>query len=131
MFTKKELKFAYVLAACLLVVGGVSYAAFTEEEPEQPLRLMFKVVAGNVLFDHDTHTSDFGYALSCGDCHHTLEEDEYDDAQSCSECHDPDEGDEEVAKRADAFHQQCGDCHEEFDAGPLIIDEDCNKCHVI
>jgi len=130
MFTKKELKFAYVLAACLLVVGAVSYAAFPEEEPEQPLRMMFKVVAGNVLFDHNTHTSDFGYGVSCGDCHHTLSEDEYADAQSCSECHDPDEGDEEVAKRADALHQQCGNCHEDFDAGPRIIDEDCNKCHV-
>lgn len=130
MFTKKELKFAYVLAACLLVVGAVSYAAFTEEEPEQPMRMMFEVVAGNVLFDHNTHTSDFGYGISCGDCHHTLSEDEYADAQSCSECHDPDEGDEEIAKRADAFHQQCGNCHDEFDAGPRIIDEDCNKCHV-
>jgi hypothetical protein len=38
MFTKKELKFAYVLAACLLVVGAVSYAAYTEEEPVEPRR---------------------------------------------------------------------------------------------
>ena len=107
MFTKKELKFAYVLAACLLVVGAVCYAAFPENEPDQPLRMMFKVVAGNVLFDHDTHTSEFGYAVSCGDCHHTLAEDEYADAQSCSECHELDEGDDEVPKRADALHRQC------------------------
>jgi len=130
MFTKKELKFAYVLAACLLVVGAVSYAAFTEEEPEQPMRMMFKVVAGNVLFDHNTHASDFGYGISCGDCHHTLSEDEYADAQSCSECHELDEGDEDVPKRADALHLQCGNCHEDFDAGPRMVDEDCNKCHV-
>jgi len=128
MFTKKELKFAYVLAACLLVVGAVSYAAYTEEEPEQPIRMMFKVVAGNVLFDHQTHTSVFGYGVSCGDCHHTLSEDEYEDAQSCSECHELDEGDEDVPKRADAFHQQCGGCHEDFDAGPRT--EECSKCHV-
>jgi Zn finger protein HypA/HybF involved in hydrogenase expression len=128
MFTKKELKFAYVLAACLLVVGAVSYAAYTEEEPEEPLRMMFKVVAGNVLFDHQTHTSEFGYGISCGDCHHTLSEDEYEDAESCSECHDLDEGDEEVPKRADAFHQQCAGCHEDFEAGPFT--EDCSRCHV-
>ena len=130
MFTKKELKFAYVLAACLLVVGAVCYAAFPEKELDQPLRMMFKVVAGNVLFDHDTHTSEFGYAVSCGDCHHTLAEDEYADAQSCSECHELDEGDDEVPKRADALHQQCGGCHEEFGSGPLVVDEDCNMCHV-
>ena len=130
MFTKKELKFAYVLAVCLLVVGVVCYAAIPQQEPERPLRLMFKVVAGNVLFDHETHSADTGYAFSCGDCHHTLSEDEYDDAQSCTECHDPDEGDEEVPKRADAFHQQCGNCHKEFGAGPLIVEQDCNKCHI-
>jgi hypothetical protein len=130
MFTKKELKFAYTLAACLLIVGAVCYAALPEREERQPLRLMFRVVAGNVLFDHDTHTSDFGYAISCGDCHHTLAEDEYADAQSCSECHDPDEGDEEVPKRADAFHQQCAGCHEEYGAGPLMVEADCNRCHV-
>lgn len=128
MFTKKELKFAYVVAACLLVVGAVSYAAYTEEEPEEPLRMMFKVVAGNVLFDHQTHTSEFGYGISCGDCHHTLSEDEYEDAESCSECHDLDEGDEEVPKRADAFHQQCAGCHEDFEAGPFT--EECSRCHV-
>ncbi len=130
MFTKKELKFAYALAACLLVIGVVCYAAIPEKELDQPLRLMFRVAAGKVLFDHKTHSSEIGYALSCGDCHHTLSEDEYADAQSCSECHDPEEGDEEMPKRADAFHQQCGNCHEEFGAGPRIIEEDCNKCHV-
>jgi hypothetical protein len=73
MFTKKELRMAYALAVCLLVVGVASYAAFTPEAPEQPLRLMFKVTAGKVLFDHKTHTSEFGYGLSCVDCHHELE----------------------------------------------------------
>jgi hypothetical protein len=29
MFTKKELRMAYALAVCLLVVGVASYAAFT------------------------------------------------------------------------------------------------------
>ena len=128
MFTKKELKFAYVLAACLLVVGAVSYAAYTEEELKQPRRMMFRVVAGNVLFDHQTHTSEFGYGISCGDCHHTLSEDEYADAQSCSECHELDEGDEEVPKRSDALHQQCAGCHVDFDAGPIM--DECSRCHV-
>lgn len=129
MFTKKELRMAYALAVCLLVVGVASYAAFTPQAPEEPLRLMFKVTAGKVLFDHKTHTSEFGYGLSCVDCHHELEDDEDEDPQSCTECHDPDEGDEEVPKRGDAFHQQCAGCHEDFEAGP--IEEECEKCHVM
>ena len=128
MFTKKELKLAYALAVCLLVVGALCYAAFPEKVPPQPLRLQFNVAAGKVLFDHKIHHSESGYGISCGDCHHTLSEDEYEDAQSCSECHDPDEGDEEVPKRADAFHKQCAGCHEDFESGPT--EKECSKCHV-
>ena len=128
MFSKIELKLAYGLAICFLVVGVLSYAAFSAKTPDEPIRLMFDVVAGKVLFDHKTHYSDTGYGISCGDCHHTLSEDEYDDAQSCSECHDPVEGDEETPKRADAFHRQCGGCHEGYGAGPL--EKDCNACHI-
>jgi len=127
MFSKKELKLAYGLAICLLAVGAVCYAAFAVTVPDQPLRLMFKTTAGKVLFDHKTHTSESGYGNACGDCHHTLSEDEYEDAQSCSECHEQDEGDEEVPKRADAFHRQCIDCHKEFEAGPV----ECAQCHVM
>ena len=58
-----------------------------------------------------------------------ITEDEYDSAESCTECHDPDEGDEEVPKRADAFHQQCAGCHEDFGAGP--VEKDCAACHVM
>ncbi len=129
MFTKNELRLAYALAVCLLIVGAISYAAFIPEAPEQPLRLMFKVAAGNVLFDHKTHESVSGYGISCRDCHHELEEDDGEEAQACGECHDPDEGDEEVPKRGDAFHRQCTGCHEEFEAGPT--ESECAKCHVI
>jgi hypothetical protein len=128
MFSKIELKLAYGLAICFMFVGVLAYAAFPVKTPEEPVRLMFDVVAGKVLFDHKTHHTDTGYGISCGECHHTLSEDEYADAQSCSECHDPDEGDEEMPKRADAFHQQCAGCHEGYGAGPL--EKDCNACHV-
>jgi hypothetical protein len=127
MFSKKELKLAYGLAICLLVIGVISYAAFPLKTPDEPVRLMFKTSAGKVLFDHKTHTSDSGYALSCQDCHHTLEEGEQ--PQPCGECHDPEEGDEEMPKKADAFHQQCTGCHEGFDAGPT--EKECGLCHVM
>jgi hypothetical protein len=128
MFSKIELKQAYGLAICFMFVGVVCYAAFPAKTPAEPVRLMFDVTAGKVLFDHKTHSADNGYGISCGDCHHTLAEDEYADAQSCSECHDPDEGDEETPKRADAFHQQCSGCHEGYGAGPL--EKECSACHV-
>ena len=129
MFSKKELQLVYGLAVIFLIVGVISYAAFSAKPPtREPIRLMFPVAAGNVLFDHKTHTDIPGYGLSCGDCHHTLAEDEYADAQSCSECHDPDEGDEEVPKRSDAFHQQCGGCHGDFGNGP--VESNCTGCHV-
>lgn len=127
MFSKKELMLAYGVAAVLLVIGAISYAAFPLKEPREPLRLMFEVAAGNVLFNHKIHTVEEGYGLSCGDCHHTLSEDEYADAQSCSECHELDEGDEEMPKRADAFHLQCINCHKDYEAGPI----ECTGCHAL
>ncbi len=129
MFSKIELKLAYGLAICFMFVGVLCYAAFPAKTPDEPVRLMFEVTAGKVLFDHQTHTSEFGYGLSCRDCHHELEEEDDDmDAQLCGECHDPVEGDEETPKRADAFHQQCAGCHEGYGAGPL--EKDCSACHV-
>ena len=120
---------AYGLAVCLLVTGVVSYAAFPLKAPEEPLRIMFNVEAGKVLFDHKIHTVEEGYGLSCEDCHHELLDGESDEAQACGECHDPEEGDEEVPKRADAFHQQCAGCHEDYEAGP--VEEECTLCHIL
>ena len=118
---------AYAVAVCLLVLGAISYAAFPLKAPEEPLRLMFDVAAGNVLFNHKIHTAAEGYGLSCGECHHTLSEDEYENAESCSECHELDEGDEEMPKRADAFHLQCINCHKDYEAGPVV----CRGCHAL
>jgi Zn finger protein HypA/HybF involved in hydrogenase expression len=129
MFSKKELKLAYGVAVCLLVIGAISYAAFPLKAPEEPLRLMFDVTAGKVLFDHKTHTAELGYGLSCEDCHHELLDGDSDEAQACGECHDPEEGDEDMPKRADAFHLQCTGCHQEFEAGPR--EEECALCHVL
>jgi len=126
MVSKKELQTAYGLAIVLFIVGVVSYAAFPAKTPEQPVRLMFKGIAGNVLFDHKTHTSPFGYGLSCRDCHHTLEEGET-EASACIQCHELESDDPDVPKRDDAFHKQCIDCHRQFEAGP----QECNSCHVL
>jgi hypothetical protein len=149
MTLKKELKMAYGLAIILLVVGVISYAAFPAKAPEEPVRVMYKVVAGKVLFEHKAHTAESGYGLSCSDCHHHPEDPEDEEEsllacgvchqipaegeafpQVCNECHEPDEiEDSEITKRADAFHSQCEECHKESDIGPVEDDERCSWCH--
>ncbi len=126
MTPQKELRLVYGLAIILLVVGVLSYAAFPAKAPEQPVRLMFKCLAGKVLFDHETHIAESGYGISCSDCHHNLEEDET-DPQACGECHEPESQDEDMPSRSDAFHTQCIDCHKEAEAGP----DKCELCHVM
>ena len=125
MTPKQELKLAYRLAAILFIVGFFSYLAFSAPSPEQPVRMVFKSAAGKVLFDHKTHTDGSGYGLACDNCHHTLEEGEYEDVESCRECHEPVTEDEDIPKISDAFHQQCIGCHQDYDAGPVA----CAICH--
>lgn len=121
MTTKGEQSFAFALAAILLVVGVVCYAAFPQKTPEEPVRLMFKTTAGKVLLDHKTHAADEGYGVACDECHH----EEQEDSSSCSgeDCHGPDS----EPKRSDALHTNCKGCHEDGGAGPV----ECGACHVM
>ncbi|GBC61952.1 cytochrome c [Desulfonema ishimotonii] len=141
MTSNKELKLAYGIAIVLLVVGVLSYTAFSAKKPDQPLRLVFTGAAGSVMFDHKTHVADYG--LACTDCHHHPSEPEEEAAvQSCSACHDlPKDGSlpascldcheadevslEGTPGKTDAFHAQCIGCHKEGEAGPI----ECAKCH--
>ena len=144
----KERKLAFYLAGILLVVGAISYAAFPAKAPEQPIRIMFKSVSGNVLFDHQTHGADTGFGISCEDCHHHPGEGEEDyracgdchqilqeDAptpQACLDCHDETEvEDTEITNGTDALHLQCMGCHEDFGEGPGEGPEECSSCHVL
>jgi hypothetical protein len=131
MTSEQQMKLAYRLAIVLFIVGVLSYAAFSAPTPDQPVRMIFKVAAGNVLFDHKAHSDISGIAASCGDCHHTLEESEYKDAEACGKCHKPESDDEDVPRHSEAFHQQCIGCHVDFGAGPGDSSEDCSLCHVL
>ena len=146
MTSKKELQLAYGLAIVLLVVGVASYAftALSPRSEEEPVRIMYRSVAGNVLFDHLTHVApDTGYGMACADCHHhpadetgllacgVCHEEPSEEASmpdSCLDCHDADEiEDTEMVKRADAFHNQCIQCHQEVGAGAM----ECADCHLL
>ena len=144
MFSKNELKLAGAVAICLLVIGVISYAAFPLKAPDEPLRLMYTVAAGNVLFNHKVHAGVEGYGLACFDCHHHPPEDdsaliacgqchlppaeEVEVNETCLDCHDEsDFEDTEMLTRGDAFHEQCITCHEDFEAGPV----ECTGCHAL
>jgi hypothetical protein len=127
MASQKELKFAYGLAVVLFFVGVICYAAVPAKTPDEPVRVMFKVVAGNVLFDHKTHTSELGSVLSCGDCHHHYEDEESEAAEG--------EGTEtaeatqaELGGENKPVYRACGVCHL-----PVMEDqptpEACIECH--
>ncbi|MEJ2723954.1 MAG: cytochrome c3 family protein [Deltaproteobacteria bacterium] len=119
----REKLVAYAAGIILTVVGVVCYAAFPYRMPEQPVRIMFKSTAGNVLFNHKMHTSEQGYGYGCMECHHTLE-DVSERPLACGECHEPDSGE---VKRSDAFHKECQGCHDDSGMGPV----ECSGCHVL
>ncbi|MBN2034741.1 MAG: cytochrome c3 family protein [Deltaproteobacteria bacterium] len=121
---KDELRLAYGLAFVLLLIGVLGYAALPPRVPDQPVRMVFKNKAGQVLFDHKEHSSPLGYGYRCEDCHHDIEE-EGERPSSCGECHMPEDGN--GLGRSDAFHNLCQGCHDQSGLGPV----DCSGCHVL
>ncbi len=141
MTSKNEVKLAYWLAAVFLVVGVLSYTAFSAKPPEEPVRMVLTASTGKVVFDHSNHA--YGYGLDCSTCHHhPMDADEIlscgachnlpedgSSPQACLDCHDPEDFDlEMVPGRANAFHYQCAGCHEQNGAGPMT--NDCSLCHI-
>jgi hypothetical protein len=149
MTSNMHRKIMYGVAAMLLVVAVISYAAFPLTPPEEPLRIVYQSAAGSVLFDHQTHATSKGYALSCTDCHH-LHFDYEIEPVSCGLCHAPPRpgsvppescldchsdvaefAEPDTLKRSDALHKQCIGCHEAFGKGPPGDAESCSQCHVM
>ena len=147
MTLKQELMLAYALAGILLVVGVFSYAAYSAEPPDEPLRIMYQTVAGKVLFNHKAHFSPTHFGISCQDCHHhpygepelrscvdchQVVAEESGVPEACLGCHHIDLiRDVEISKSSDATHGQCWDCHDEYGAGPGAGSENCSGCHVL
>lgn len=117
-----ERKLAVILGLVLLAAAALCYTVLKPEVPEEPVRMLFKGSAGDVLFTHQIHTED--YDLDCASCHHNL--DDGDEEYNCSECHEPGASeDDDLMGRTDAMHAQCIGCHEEMGAGPV----ECATCH--
>ncbi len=150
MAPKNELNIAYGMVVILLVLGILSYTAFSAKPPDEPIRIMLQSTAGKVLFAHQTHSSEVGYGVACRTCHHHLEEDDESanqpcaychaleegsvaESEGCLECHDADEiEDTEMPEPSETFHAQCITCHTEYEgAGPGAGPEECSACHVL
>ena len=125
MASNKKLQIAYGLAIVLLFVGIVSYVIVsTKVQEKPPVRAMFKCAAGNVLFGHKDHDSDYG--MDCAECHHHHEEDTEDvDKKACNECH--------KSEKNIMVPITCYDCHdpdEEHHPKEKVEDmKTCDACH--
>ena len=145
MNSKKPQNLALGMAIILFFVGIISYTAFSAKAPVEPVRMLYRTLGGDVLFNHKTHVSEAKKGTDCFDCHHHPADDEL-NTQKCDHCHSPspeidrtkaclechDYGDydaSEVIKRSDSYHKQCAGCHEERNVEPK--EKSCDKCHMM
>ncbi len=136
MSLKNELKFVYVIAIICLVIGVFCYSSLPAKSPEPPVRLMFKTVGGNVLFDHQAHGDVSG--LACEDCHHTYKKGETDVPVSCETCHKADSkfvsalgdnGKFDHEGHSDDYGLSCNDCHHNYYEEDGGEPQPCSDCH--
>jgi hypothetical protein len=136
MSLKNERRLIYVLAIVCLVVGVFCYSSPRAAFPESPVRLLFKTVGGNVLFDHRTHSDTYG--LGCMDCHHSQEEGSNELPGDCSVCHDDDSKYIPALGKNGKFNHDvhskdiglaCSDCHHEYEEGSGVEPKLCSDCH--
>ena len=136
MSLKNELKFVYVIAIICPIVGVLCYSSLPAKSPESPVRLMFKTVGGNVLFDHQTHSD--AYGLTCTDCHHAYIKGETDAPVSCEACHRVDSkfvpalgdnGNFDHEGHSMDYGLSCNDCHHNYYEEDGGEPELCSDCH--
>ncbi len=123
MTPEKELTLAFRIAGILAIVGFLSYAAVSAETPEEPVRKMYKCIAGKVLFTHQMHESQSGYGVSCTDCHHHNEKGDT-KFRACGDCH--------FREDIKSVPEICRSCHEPGEAhhdNDEVAELTCNDCH--
>ncbi len=129
MNENNNVKRAYALAVVLLIVGIICYAKGGSglEPGEEPVRKVYKGLAGDVLFDHQEHA--YEYESDCYVCHHHGDSAEF---MACDVCHK-----EETPKQVPAV---CNDCHPlsgdtyVFDEHHRLLEDEpeawtCTTCH--
>lgn len=141
MSDKKERKLAYVIALVCLAAGVICYGALPAKTPEEPVRTYYECTGDNVLFEHMTHSENYG--LECTDCHHKIArtEDGAEDEKeaSCGSCHTgqssytPALGEEGLFDHdthSQYYGLSCTDCHHMYDPESGSSPQDCGACHM-
>lgn len=114
-----------IIIITFTILGIVGYS-ITSSDP--PIRVLFKTKGGNVIFDHEAHSSTDEYNIKCDSCHHETDSDEK--TMNCRQCHRAGSEDYDSICDDRSIHKQCIganciDCHKDegIDVG------DCKICH--
>lgn len=134
MSSEKQLNIAYVLALACLVIGIVCYAFIHPVPADEPVRIHFKSVGGNVLFDHQAHVET--YEIDCAACHHASNSEETALFTSCTSCHQAQEGPLSFGENGLFDHDMhidadldCVSCHHDYSEDSEEEPRPCRECH--
>ncbi len=136
MTSKNELRVGYAIGVICLLIGVVCYGALPAKAPEIPVRIMLQSMGGNVLFDHQTHSEDYG--LDCEACHHSVYGSLAGAPAACGSCHRPDSvylsaldsnGLFDHQTHSEDFGLDCIDCHHTYTEDDPGEPEACGVCH--
>lgn len=142
MGSKKDVKVACFIAVILFFVGVVCYAKYPVQQPDEPVRVVYKSLAGDVVFDHGQHAENY----DCTVCHHHGETDEFMACDKChgaktpavvpsvcAGCHPLSEDDQDAYAEHHAVLEDepgqwaCKDCHQLGKDGQVPVS--CSQCH--
>ncbi|MCF8024418.1 MAG: cytochrome c family protein [Desulfobacteraceae bacterium] len=140
MSENKERKLAYGIALACLFVGIIGYSLLPAKTQEEPVRVLYECTGDNVLFEHKTHSLEYG--LACTDCHHKIagqqEDGDKKEAVSCGSCHTGESAYKPAFGEKGLFdhetHSQyyglsCTDCHHMYDPESGADPQNCGACH--
>jgi len=137
MTSKNETWAAVAAGAVCLITGVLCYGFFPAKAPVVPVRVMLYALGGNVLFEHQTHSS--AYNLECDDCHHLYVNGKSKEPQSCNACHHKDSQYRPALGKKGIFNHQaheddygldCVQCHHTYVEGQPGGLEPCSDCHL-
>ncbi len=122
MYDRIEKMLPLVFIVISLIFGIIGYS---REGGGNPLRVLFKAVAGPVVFDHRTHLE--SYDLKCNECHHDLDGGAID--WQCRNCHSNKDERNNINCGIDQVHKfcigvNCVDCHKKMGR-----EDECASCH--
>lgn len=119
-------KFAPLLF--IFIFGIIGIIGYTTESSSLPIRVLFKTKGGDVIFQHEAHSSDY-QCCKCQDCHHNIQNLRSRADWKCRTCHHAGGEYENICEDRMPHPQcvgaQCVQCHTRVGMDP----KDCAFCH--